>query len=53
MTNFNVYIVFGILIIMTSGAVMACDVDLIKIKNCETKMTLYYVIEVFASIFIL
>ncbi|EOY12928.1 Uncharacterized protein TCM_031429 [Theobroma cacao] len=36
---------------MASGAVMAYNVDPIKAYNCETKMTLHCVIEVFQSIF--
>ncbi|EOY12961.1 Uncharacterized protein TCM_031469 [Theobroma cacao] len=51
MANFNVYFAFCVLVIMTSGAIMARDVDLIKPNNCETKMTMHCVIEVFTSIF--
>ncbi|XP_017979728.1 PREDICTED: uncharacterized protein LOC18593964 [Theobroma cacao] len=51
MASFNIYIAFGVLVIMISGAVMARDVDPIKAKNCETKMTLHCVNEVFTSIF--
>ncbi|EOY12954.1 Uncharacterized protein TCM_031457 [Theobroma cacao] len=51
MASFNVYIVFGVLVIMTSGAVIAHDVDPIKTNNCETKMTMHCVIEGFTSIF--
>ncbi|WRX29616.1 Prolamin-like domain - like 10 [Theobroma cacao] len=51
MASFNVYVVFGVVTIMASGVVMARDVDTIKANNCETKMTLHCVIEVFTSIF--
>ncbi|EOY12967.1 Uncharacterized protein TCM_031480 [Theobroma cacao] len=51
MASFNSYVAFGVLVIMASGAVMARDVDPIKANNCETKMTLRCVNEVFASIF--
>ncbi|EOY12979.1 Uncharacterized protein TCM_031487 [Theobroma cacao] len=51
MASFNIYIAFCVLVIMTSGAAMAHDVDPIKANNCETKMTTHCVIEVFVSIF--
>ncbi|EOY12974.1 Uncharacterized protein TCM_031482 [Theobroma cacao] len=51
MASFNSYIVFGVLVVMANGAVMARDVDPIKANNCETKMTLHCVNEVFTSIF--
>ncbi|EOY12959.1 Uncharacterized protein TCM_031466 [Theobroma cacao] len=51
MAGFKAYVAFGVLVIMTSRAVMAHDVDPIKANNCETKMTTHCVFEVFASIF--
>ena len=51
MASFKVYAVFGVLVIMASGAVMAREVDPIKANNCETKMSLHCVTEVFTSIF--
>ncbi|XP_022735135.1 uncharacterized protein LOC111288495 [Durio zibethinus] len=54
MASSNVYAVVGVLAIMAiSGAVMAQDVDPIKVNNCESKskMTWHCINEVFASIF--